>query len=317
MNKLIKQVMGTLLRGHEENPAHWTAYVAAALVLLNKQPKAAKGMWSAPQLIAGGVVDQRDLLLADDVDSPAALSLPILNDHAAFVQQIRIKVSLFFLFSLHHLFLIPPLSTTTILLLLPPQSIHTCDQCFYLSYSHPLHPIPSILVIGVSIYLHFWHAKYERERLKREAAQRAKRKSFFEARGYEPGALVRYYPKAGKPTKKKAKLAGALPFYSGIFMRLVGETEARIKWLDQGPTKDDAPGSESDIRIERIFVAPPLPGSAAAIAADSLEYAALTGISGGDLSSDNESDEQNSDDLAIYMDLDEHISDDFDLIVEI
>jgi hypothetical protein len=48
MNKLIKQVMGTLLHGHKENPAHWTAHVAAALVLLNKQPKAAKGMWSAP-----------------------------------------------------------------------------------------------------------------------------------------------------------------------------------------------------------------------------------------------------------------------------
>ena len=136
MNKLIKQVMGTLLRGHEENPAHWTAYVAAALVLLNKQPKAAKGMWSAPQLIAGGVVDQRDLLLADDVDSPAALSLPILNNHAAFVQQIRIKVSLFFLFSLHHLFLIPPPPP-------PPQPPLSS------SYSHP---IPSILVISVSIY---------------------------------------------------------------------------------------------------------------------------------------------------------------------
>ena len=91
----------------------------------------------------------------------------------------------------------------------------------------------------------------------------------------------------------------------------------RQRRASSGWTKDDAPGSESDIRIERIFVAPPLPGSAAAIAADSLEYAALTGISGGDLSSDNESDEQNSDDLAIYMDLDEHISDDFDLIVEI
>jgi hypothetical protein len=172
-------------------------------------------------------------------------------------------------------------------------------------------------VISVSIYLHFWHFKFEKDRLKREAAQRAKRQSFFEARGYEPGALVRYYPKAGKPTKKKAKLAGAPPFYSGIFMRLVGETEARIKWLDQGPTEDDAPGSESDIRIERIFVAPPLPGSAAAIAADSLQYAASTGINMGNLSSDNESDEQNSHDLAIYMDLDEHMSDDFDLIVEI
>jgi hypothetical protein len=117
--------------------------------------------------------------------------------------------------------------------------------------------------------------------------------------------------------KKKAKLAGAQPFYSSIFMPLVGETEACIKWLDQGPTKDDAPGSKSDICIELIFVAPPLPGSTAAIAADLLEYAALTGISVGNLNSDNKADEQNSDDLAIYIDLNEHICDDFDLIVEL
>ncbi len=57
--------------------------------------------------------------------------------------------------------------------------------------------------------------------------------------------------------------------------------------------------------------------AAAAIAADSLEYAAFTGISIGDFNSDNEADEQNSNDLAIYMDLNEHISDNFDLIVEL
>jgi hypothetical protein len=137
MNKLIKQVMGTLLHGYKENPVHWTAYVAAALVLLNKQPKAAKGMWSAPQLIAGGVVDQRDLLLAD-VNTPAALSLPILRDHAAFLHQ---GIFVFPLLSpTSPLFILCPPSSTTIIYLLPhpplrpppPCSIHTSDQSFYL-----------------------------------------------------------------------------------------------------------------------------------------------------------------------------------------
>jgi hypothetical protein len=91
-NRIIKHVMGQLLLGAQENAAHWTAYAVAALVLINKQPKARKGLWSAPSLIAGGVMDPPDLLLGEHVGTPAVLSLPVLADNAAFVQAARIKV---------------------------------------------------------------------------------------------------------------------------------------------------------------------------------------------------------------------------------
>ena len=178
--------------------------------------------------------------------------------------------------------------------------------------------------------------------MKREAAQRAKRTAFFDAQGYVAGALVRYYPNKGKgkPSKKKVKLAaaqGGAMFYSGVFIKLVGESHGRIKWLEQGPDEAHVAASNCDLPIQHLYPAPPLPGSAAALAADSLAYAELTGNGIGDLSDgdddvdvhngdgdlddaeqgssggDIDDDEQGSD----LMDLDDPSSDDFDIIVEI
>jgi hypothetical protein len=67
-----------------------------------------------------------------------------LRDHAGFVQQIRIKVCLFFLFSP------PPLShSPTPAHPYPPLPPTPPQPPLSSSYSHP---IPSILVISVSIY---------------------------------------------------------------------------------------------------------------------------------------------------------------------
>ncbi len=178
--------------------------------------------------------------------------------------------------------------------------------------------------------------------MKRKAAQRGKRTVFFNAQGYVAGTLVRYYPNKGKgkPLKKKVELAaaqGGAMFYSGVFIKLVGESQGPIKWLEQGPDQAHVAASICDLPIQHLYPAPPLPGSAAALAADSLAYAESTGNGISDLSDDNDDvdvhngdgdlndakqgssggdiddDEQGSD----LMDLHNPSSDDFDIIVEI
>ena len=91
-NKLIKQLISTLLRDLGEQPSHWTSTVTAAVAILNTYPKAAKGQWSSPALLAEGEVNPFDLLLDSHVGTDAANSLPILSNHAKFVEDARTKV---------------------------------------------------------------------------------------------------------------------------------------------------------------------------------------------------------------------------------
>ena len=85
----MKRTMGKLLAGCSKRPEHWTTVVEAACALLNKQPKAAKGLWTAPEYLAEGIVNPHDILLDNHVGSPAAATLRVLNEHADFLQETR------------------------------------------------------------------------------------------------------------------------------------------------------------------------------------------------------------------------------------
>ncbi len=64
--------MSKLVASGNKEPKCWTSLVTVAVSNLNGQPRARKGAWSAPDLIAEGVVNPDAMLLLKDIGSPAA-----------------------------------------------------------------------------------------------------------------------------------------------------------------------------------------------------------------------------------------------------
>jgi hypothetical protein len=93
-NKMIKGYVSKLVASTNKDPKRWTSLVTVAVSNLNGQPRARKGAWSAPDLIAEGVVNPDAMLLLKDIGSPAAaMALPVLGkDHEDFVQGVRDEV---------------------------------------------------------------------------------------------------------------------------------------------------------------------------------------------------------------------------------
>jgi hypothetical protein len=60
--EVTNKLSSTLLWDLDKKPSHWSSTVTAAVAILNSYPKAAKGQWSSPALLAEGE-NPFDLLL--------------------------------------------------------------------------------------------------------------------------------------------------------------------------------------------------------------------------------------------------------------
>jgi hypothetical protein len=71
------------------------------------------------------------------------------------------------------------------------------------------------------------------------------------------GALVRYYPRKQRRSKKNA--TGANSFYSARLVSLVGKAEANVCWLEQGPLPGQIEGATTKVPLDYVYATDPFP----------------------------------------------------------
>jgi hypothetical protein len=85
-----------------------------------------------------------------------------------------------------------------------------------------------------------------------------------------------------------------------------------VTWLEQGPKADQKPGASTNVRIEDLHVARPIPGTPIALAIDAVNYASLAAdpsdnddgeddIVGSSSSSSSSSDDEGDEDDGPHM----------------
>jgi len=71
------------------------------------------------------------------------------------------------------------------------------------------------------------------------------------------GAIVRYYPPKQRRSKKRA--IGARSFYSARVVSFVGEAQANVCWLEEGPAPGQIKGATTKVSLDHVYATDALP----------------------------------------------------------
>ena len=101
------------------------------------------------------------------------------------------------------------------------------------------------------------HPQHELKRLQAASKKRQERGEWLEEQGLVAEAIVRYYPPKQRRSKKRA--IGARSFYSARLVSFVGEAQANVCWLEQGPEPGQIEGATTKVSLDHVYATDPLP----------------------------------------------------------
>ena len=99
--------------------------------------------------------------------------------------------------------------------------------------------------------------QHELKRLQAASKKRQERGEWLKEQGLVVGAIVRYYPPKRRRSKKRA--IGAKSFYSARVVSFVGEVEANVCWLEQGPVPSQSKGVTTKVSLDHVYATDPVP----------------------------------------------------------